>query len=173
MSPIIQNYDNERVRILNLYQIHGTQAEKEYDYIAKLASSICGTSISLVSFIDKENQWFKAHFGTEKTENTRELAICSHTINDKKNVTHIPNMNRDIRFKYHPMVTGKTNIQFYAGIPILSPEGFALGTICVMDTIPKNIGRLQLEALVSLRDLVAKLLAIRRKELNIENITSS
>lgn len=165
ISPKIQNDDHDRVEILKLYNIHGTEAEEIYDHIAKLANLICGTSISLVSFIDAKKQWFKAHIGTEIKENTRELAICSHIINDKNNVTYIPNMSQDIRFKYHPMVTGETNIQFYAGVPILSPEGYALGTICVMDTNPKRIGRLQMEALVSLRDVAAKLLAIRRKEL--------
>jgi GAF domain-containing protein len=165
ISPKIQHDDQERVNILKLYNIHGTKAEKEYDYIAKLASSICGTSVSLVSFIDSKSQWFKARVGTELQENTRDLAICSHAINDKRNVAHIPDMTKDIRFKYHPMVTGESNIKFYAGVPILSPEGYALGTICVMDTVPKRINRMQLDALATLGELVCKLLAIRRNEL--------
>lgn len=165
ISPKIQHDDQERVNILKLYNIHGTKAEKEYDQIAELASSICGTSVSLVSFIDSKSQWFKAHVGTELQENSRDLAICSHTINDKRNVTHIPDMSKDIRFKYHPMVKGENNIKFYAGVPLLSPEGYALGTICVMDTTPKRISSLQLDALVTLGELVCKLLAIRRNEL--------
>lgn len=163
-SPIIQNDDYERVRILELYKILGTKAEKEYDYIAKLANSICGTTVSLVSFIDTKKQWFKAHEGTDLTENSRDLAICSHTINDKNSITNIPNMSKDIRFKYHPMVTGESKIKFYVGVPIISPEGFALGTICVMDTVPKHIDSYQLEALISLRNLISKLLAIRRNK---------
>lgn len=168
ISPLVQDDDDERVRILKLYNIHGTQVEEEYDSIAKLANSICGTQVSLISFIDSKKQWFKAHLGTDLKENTRELALCSHAINNKNNTTYIPNLSRDIRFKHHPMVTGPANLQFYAGVPIMSPEGYALGTICVMDTKSKNLDSMQLEALVVLRDLVAKLLAIRRRDIHQE-----
>ena len=165
ISPKIQDDDAKRVEILKLYNIHGTKEGKEYDHVAKLASLICGTKVSLVSFIDSNSQWFKAHVGTELNQNTRELAICSHAINDTKNITYISNMSKDIRFKYHPMVKGETNVQFYAGVPILSREGYAIGTICVMDHKPKNLSTLQLEALSSLRDVVSKLLEIRRNEI--------
>jgi len=162
ISPLIQEDDQERIRILKLYGIHGTSQEEDYDNIAKLASSITGTPISLVTFIDSNRQWFKAHIGTEIEENTRELAFCSHAINDVQNTTCIPDTRNDMRFKFNPMVTGPNNIHFYAGVPILSPEGYALGTICVMDTKPNRLSQLQLEALGTLRDLVSKLLKIRR-----------
>ena len=167
ISPRIQEDDQERIRILKLYGIHGTAEEDVYDTIAKLASTICGTPISLITFIDADKQWFKAHFGTEIEENTRELAFCSHAINDLKKTTYIPDTRNDLRFKFNPMVTGPNNIHFYTGVPIISPEGYALGTICLMDTKPNRLSQLQIEALESLRDLVSKLLKIRRK--NLEN----
>ncbi|MDP4687873.1 MAG: GAF domain-containing protein [Salibacteraceae bacterium] len=162
ISPLIQADDKERVRILELYNIHGTEEEAEYDAIAQLANSICDRKISLVSFIDMERQWFKAHAGTDLKENSRELALCSHTINDLENATYIPDTRKDMRFKFSPVVTGPSNIQFYAGVPILSPEGYALGTVCVMDHVPKKLTRDQLEALVILKTLVQKLLEMRR-----------
>jgi len=163
ISPRIQADDKERVRILELYNIHGTEEEAEYDAIAQLANSICGTKISLVSFIDSDQQWFKAHLGTELKENSRELALCSHTINDLENATYIPDTRKDMRFKFNPVVTGPSNIQFYAGVSILSPEGYALGTVCVMDHVPKKLSRDQLEAMSILKTLVQKLLEIRRE----------
>ncbi|MEQ8910446.1 MAG: GAF domain-containing protein [Vicingaceae bacterium] len=165
ISPLIQQDDDDRVENLKLYQIHGTAAEKDYDHVAGLASSICECPVSLVSFIDAKRQWFKASVGTELKENTRELALCSHTINDVRNTTYIPDTTKDIRFKHHPIVDGPANVKFYAGVPIVSPEGYALGTVCVMDHKSKRLNRQQLKALVHLRDFVQELLAIRRAKL--------
>lgn len=165
ISPLIQKDDGDRLKNLKLYKIHGTEEEKEYNYVAELASSICECPISLVSFIDGKRQWFKASVGTTLKENTRELALCSHTINDIKNTTYIPDTTKDIRFKHHPIVDGPANIKFYAGVPIVSPEGYALGTVCVMGHHAKRLNRKQLKALVHLRDFVQELLAIRREKL--------
>lgn len=165
ISPLVQKDDGDRVENLKLYQIHGTASEIDYDHIAKMASSICECPISLVSFIDGKRQWFKASVGTNLKENTRELALCSHTINDIKNTTYIPDTTKDIRFKHHPIVNGPANIKFYAGVPIISPEGYALGTICVMDHQAKRLKQAQLNALIHLRDLTQDILAIRRAKL--------
>lgn len=163
ISPKIQSDDPKRVEILEKYRIMDTLNEDEYDHVASLAASICNTDVALVTFINAKRQWFKAHHGTKLKENTRELALCSHAINDPQNITHVPDTTKDMRFKFNPMVTGPTHVNFYAGVPILSPEGYALGTVCVMDSDTKKLTRTQLEALILLKDLVQKMLELRRQ----------
>ncbi|MTI22742.1 GAF domain-containing sensor histidine kinase [Fulvivirga sp. RKSG066] len=163
IKPEIASNDHERVAALLEYNIIDTLPEKAYDDVARLAQNICSAKVALVSFIDTNTQYFKAHPGTDLDRNTRELALCAHTINQPGKITYAPDTRIDERFRENPMVTGPTQVQFYAGVPLLTKEGHALGTICVMDHTPKYLNKTQLESLELLGHQVMKLLELRKK----------
>lgn len=167
-KPNIQDDDADRIRILNEYKVSNSDPEQDFQEIAELAKDICNTDVALISFIDEDTQWFKAHPGTEFDRNTRELALCSHAINVPYEMTYVPDTREDERYAKNPMVTGPTHVHFYAGIPLLSPEGFALGTLCVMHTEAMVLSEWQKQALLKLSNQVLKLLELRRLNYNLE-----
>ena len=119
----------ERLQALAAYNIIDTLPEKEYDEITKLASFICNTPISLITFIDKENQFFKSAHGLPQCATSRDDAFCAHAINTPLQITIVPDARIDIRFEDNPLVTGVPDIIFYAGMPLVTADGYALGTI--------------------------------------------
>lgn len=155
--------ENEEGRLANLksYHILDTLPENEYDEITFLASQICGTNISLISLIDETRQWFKSHHGLEATETPKEYAFCAHAINDPYNILIVPDSRIDERFHDNPLVTGNPHVIFYVGVPLVSPLGFPLGTLCVIDSKPKKLNELQLKALKALANQLIKLLDLR------------
>ena len=135
--PSIPLNEQERLAALNEYQILDSEVEKEFDDLTMLASEICQTKMSMITLIDSERQWFKSGAPNGKTEIPRSLAFCSHTINFPTETFVIPDMREDERFSDHPFVTGDPHIVFYTGVPLTNREGYALGTICVLDHQPK------------------------------------
>ena len=160
-APIPSN-ERERLRNIREYNILDTLPEEEYDDITRLASIICKTPISLISIVDEKRQWFKSHHGLAVSESPRELAFCAHAINDMNNLLIVEDSRTDIRFHDNPFVTGEPHVIFYAGIPLISPEGFAWGTLCVADNKPNQIDKDQEIALRALSRQVVKLLELRR-----------
>jgi len=152
----------ERLSALKEYHILDTDPEKDFDEIVALASSICETPISTITLIDESRQWHKARVGLKDQEGNRDYAFCAHAIH-YDDIMIVPDAKSDSRFFDNPFVVSDPNIRFYAGMPLINPEGFKLGTLCVIDRIPKNLSESQLLSLRVLGKQVMKQMELRRK----------
>ncbi|MEH2048517.1 GAF domain-containing protein [Nostoc sp.] len=160
-----RHVDTETVRLeaLRQYQILDTEPEEAYDNLAQLAAFICGTPISLVNFIDENRQWFKAKVGLDVSEMPRSVGL-SYLCQEQRNVVVVPDTLADEKLASNPVVSGYPYIRFYAGVPLITPMGDMLGTLCVIDQVPRQISQKQIEALVALSRLVIDQLELRRHE---------
>lgn len=122
-------------------------ADTALDDIARTAADICGTPVALVSLVDRDKQWFKARVGTETSETPREWAFCAHAIQDPTQVMVVEDASRDPRFADNPLVTGDAHVRFYAGAPLVTSSGEAIGTVCVLDREPRTIDAERMESL--------------------------
>ncbi|MEU8229590.1 GAF domain-containing sensor histidine kinase [Actinoplanes sp. NPDC048967] len=164
---------NEADRLAALYELHvlDTAPESDFDDIVKLASTVCGVPMSLVSLIDIDRQWFKAKIGTDLTETPRDLSFCGHAILGK-DVLVVPDVRDDPRFADNPAAGSHQGIRFYAGAPLVTSDGFALGTLCVMDSQPRKLDVEQVQALRALARQVTSQLELRRYASALANTTA-
>ncbi|AFZ03011.1 GAF domain-containing protein [Calothrix sp. PCC 6303] len=170
VAPKSEN-EAKRIEALLEYKILDTSTEEAFDDLTKLSAYICDAPIALISFVDDKRQWFKSKIGLETCEISRDLAFCTHAIL-QKDIFIIPDTKEDGRFAQNQLVTGEPYIRFYAGIPLINPEGQALGTLCVIDQKPRELTLEQLEALRTISRQVIKLLELRRK-LNFQGFFSN
>lgn len=165
--PDIPLNESERIHALEEYQILDTLPEKEFDNITCIASQICETPVSLISLIDSKRQWFKSHHGSLATETPRDVAFCAHAINRAHEIFIIPDSRNDERFLDNPLVLGEPHVIFYAGVPLVSPDGFVLGTLCVTDETPRQLSSEQLQSLKSLAEQTISLFELRKANLEL------
>ena len=155
-----------RLGQLRRYEILDTTPEDVFDDFTILAAQICDTPISLISLIDADRQWFKSRVGLAETQTPRELAFCDHTIRTPE-VMEVPDATLDPRFRDNPLVTGAPDIRFYAGSPLIAPDGSRIGTLCVIDRVPRHLSDAQRAALARLgRQIIVQLeLRLARRDL--------
>ncbi|MBL7760115.1 MAG: GAF domain-containing sensor histidine kinase [Sediminibacterium sp.] len=158
VPPQIPSDDQRRLRELYRYEILDTTYEEEFNDVVKLAATICRTPIAIISLMDAQRQWFKARVGIDATEFPRNISFCGHTITSDVPVFEVIDATQDERFLDNPLVTGDPFIRFYAGAPLISSNGFKMGTIAVFDTKPGALNEEQAYTLQSLARQVVKLL---------------
>ncbi|WP_044209172.1 ATP-binding protein [Flammeovirga sp. OC4] len=168
-QPVIPHNEKERLKDLKSYAILDSLNEDDYDSLTKIASEICGTPISLISLVDDKRQWFKSHHGVDATETPKEIAFCAHAINEPEELFIVPDSREDERFYDNPLVVNAPNVVFYAGVPLVTKKGNALGTLCVIDHKPKVLTEKQKETLSILGNQVMQLMELRKSNLKLKS----
>ena len=163
-------HEADRIATLHRLEILDTLPEKAYDDLTLLASQVCGTPIAIFALIARDRQWYKATVGTDLTETDRNVAFCAHAILEPDRIFTVEDASVDPRFIDNPFVTGEPHIRFYAGAPIVMPNGDAIGTICVIDPQPRRLTDAQRECLSALARQASLLLDLREKAIAAERI---
>ena len=154
--------ETERLADLHSYALLDTLDERGYDDITFLASYICETPVSLVTLVDRDRQWFKSAVGADIRETTRADSFCSHLVAEPA-VLIVQDTLLDDRFHDNPLVTGEFGIRFYAGAPLVTPDGHVIGSVCVIDQKPRLLRSEQVEALEALARSVMARMELRRQ----------
>jgi len=163
LLPVPTN-EKDRLKALKSYNLLDTINEKEFDRLTQLASVICGVPISVITLIDEDRQWFKSKIGLDNDETPRDISFCQYTIMDEA-IFEIEDATKDERFKDNPLVTGEPNIRFYAGYPLVDNNGYALGSLCVIDRKSKKLDKDQQFALnILAQEVVSQIIARKEKE---------
>ncbi|MBY0425517.1 MAG: PAS domain S-box protein, partial [Cytophagales bacterium] len=164
--PLPEN-ETERLAALDRLKLLDNRTEQDFDDIVYLASQICETPISYISFIDANKQWFKSKVGLKATHSPREISLCSYTILGDE-ILIVPDTTMDERFSSNPVVSHPPHFRFYAGIPVKDPAGYPLGTLCVVDYKARELTEHQQNSLRILAKQVSNLLEIRSKEIRLQ-----
>jgi anti-sigma regulatory factor (Ser/Thr protein kinase) len=158
---VMKTDESARLAALRRYRILDTDPEQAFDDLTLLASHICGTPIALISLIDADRQWLKSKVGMSIAETSRSVSFCTHAIT-QSDLYVVPDARVHDLFRDNPFVVAENGIRFYAGAPLITPDGHALGTLCVLDNIPRMLSREQVEALQAIRRQVQAQLELRR-----------
>lgn len=151
-----------RLRALRSYDVLDTAFERGFDDLAAIAARALDAPVALVSLVDGTRQWFKARVGTDVAETSRECSFCAHAILESQDCFVVEDAAADPRFSDNPLVTGEFGLRFYAGAPLVTPEGHALGTLCVVDRVPRTLSDRDAETLKGLARAVVTSLELRR-----------
>jgi anti-sigma regulatory factor (Ser/Thr protein kinase) len=160
MSTMV-NDETARLAALRRYRILDTQPEQAFDDLVLLASQICGTPIALITLLDEKRQWFKSRTGISATETARSISFCAHTIQGRE-LFVVPDTLADERFRENPLVVDAPWARFYAGSPLITHDGHTLGSLCVIDRVPRTLTPEQRVALEALRRQAVAQLELRR-----------
>lgn len=169
IAPLPPN-EEQRLAELQEYQILDTLPEQAYDDITFLATQICGSEIAVVSLVDRHRQWFKSVVGLDERETSRDVAFCAHAITAPDDLMIVPDATADERFAANPLVRSDPSIRFYAGAPLITPTGSALGTLCVIDRHPRQLSEPQRQALAALSRQVMAQMELRRNLTELEEL---
>src|SRR6516165_4747133 len=161
MGVAMPSLEAARVAALNRYAILDTEPEQTFDDLVTLAAYVCKTPIAMLSLVDDHRQWFKSKVGVEVRETPVEISFCVHAIK-QQDVFIVPDALKDDRFRDNPLVVNEPHIRFYAGAPLVNEDGYALGTLCVVDRQPRELDESQKEALKSLRSLALGQIELRQ-----------
>lgn len=161
-KPPVPAHEAKRLKVLWQYEVLDTVPEEIFDDLTELAARICEAPIALISLVDEKRQWFKSRIGISLQETSRDVSFCAHAIN-QPDLFIVPDATKDERFEHNPVVVSDPKIRFYAGAPLVTPDGYALGTLCVIDKVPRQLGRDQQHALRILARHVVSQLELRRR----------
>lgn len=168
--------EEQRLDALYRYEILDTGAEAEFDDFTRLAARICGTPVAQITFVDRDRQWYKSNFGVDMDELPRAVGFCAHTILEST-IMEVPDTLEDQRFVNSPLVQASPGVRFYAGAPLIAPDGSGIGTLCVVDSAPRALTDEQRDALDALsRQIVRQLdlrVAVKRERLINESLAST
>jgi len=155
--------EGQRQRALDALHIVGSLPEPEYDDIVTVAAAVCGTPMALVSLIDRDRQWFKARSGVEGRQSERNLAVCDHAIRQPTQLMEVDDLAADTRFADNPLIKD-LGARFYAGMPLVTEQGAAIGSLCVIDVAPRALDAAQREALKALARVTMSLMENRSRQ---------
>jgi len=161
MIAATQTKEARRLKVLWQYNVLDTVPEEVFDDLTELAARICEAPIALISLVDEDRQWFKSKVGLTINETSRDVSFCAHAI-QQQDLFIIPDATKDSRFAANPLVTSDPKIRFYAGAPLITPDGYALGSLCVIDKVPRELRTEQQQALRVLSRHVMTQLELRR-----------
>ncbi|MBW4430093.1 MAG: GAF domain-containing sensor histidine kinase [Nostoc desertorum CM1-VF14] len=173
MKAVLPQNETVRIQTLRQYKILDTPPEAAFDDLTRLAAQICGAPIALISFIDESRQWFKSKVGLDIQSTSRELAFCTHAILQPHNPLIISDTLLDERFATNPLVASDPYIRFYAGASLITPQGYTLGTLCVVDRVPRQLSSEQIQALQTLSRQVVTQLELKLYLCKLESITAT
>ena len=149
-----------RVAALDRYAILDSEPEQSFDDLVVLAAHVCQVPMAMLSLVDDHRQWFKSKFGVQVRETPKEASICAQAI-QQNDLFIVPDTLQDARFRENPLVTGEPHIRFYAGAPLVNEDGYALGTLCVLDREPRELDAEQKEAINALGRLALRQMELR------------
>ncbi len=160
--------ESQRLAALRSLDILDTLPEKEYDQITQLVASICDTPVALISLLDEDRQWFKSKVGIDHCETEKKYSFCNFAIQSDKDIMEVSDAREDKRFEGNPLVDGDNQVVFYAGVPLRDKDGYALGTLCVIDHQPRTLSKKQKEGLFYLANQVTKLFELHSMNRGLE-----
>src|SRR5262245_32879518 len=158
--------EKQRLKVLWQYSVLDTVPEEIFDDLTELAARICEAPIALITLVDENRQWFKSKVGISIQETSRDISFCAHAIKQPE-LFIVPDATKDARFSHNPLVTSDPKVRFYAGAPLISPDGYALGTLCVIDKVARELRPGQEQALRILARHVMSQLELRRRALEL------
>ncbi|WP_370226352.1 ATP-binding protein [Mesoflavibacter sp.] len=168
IAPKLPKNEKQRLKAVKEYKLLDTLPEEDFDNITNLVANICDVPISLITLLDADRNFLKSHYGIPFNESPRNISFCGHAILENNSIFIVEDATKDQRFYDNPLIKDH-NVKFYAGVPLINPEGFPLGTLCVYDVKPKKLTKQQQEAMIILAKQVVNLFELRLKNNQLTN----